>query len=279
MCRVADGAGCDRENKCAFNAVGSDGSSTEGILATENVIYSDQKFSNLMFGCVHGSSKGFGVFGLDMSKESFVNQYENLTRGRFSYCLPSLKNGDAITTVKFGDNANVLGDYTPIKVGKEGNAYNVNLLDISVGNERLNVKAGSFEMDQNGNGGTIIDAGTMISFLTQPVYDALVSKLNKTVQLAPSQPQQSQLSFCFKGTQKDLIAPKIPDLTFHFEGLNVTVPAFNVFVPVNEETVCLAILPSADVAVFGGVLQQGLNLGFDVKEMRAYMKSTDCGKV
>lgn len=73
----------------------------------------------------------------------------------------------------FGDAAVPTGEvmYTPMVFNPWRSAfYYIRVVGISVGKTNLSIDQSVFEIDPSGNGGTIIDSGTTLTYLQQEAY-------------------------------------------------------------------------------------------------------------
>lgn len=74
-----------------------------------------------------------------------------------------------------------------------------------------------------------------------------------------------------------------PAVTFHFNGADVKLKPTNIFIKVDEETVCLAFAPTSSVGfnenlgIYGNWAQINFLVGYDLENMYVSFQSTDCG--
>ncbi|KAE9466901.1 hypothetical protein C3L33_01187, partial [Rhododendron williamsianum] len=99
--------------------------------------------------------------------------------------------------------------------------------------------------------------------------DELVKAINKKNTADP----QQFFSLCYSDTS---IVP--PALTFNFKGgAKVVLPPSSTFV-LNGDLLCLAMIPTNDLAIFGNLSQMNFLIGYDLEKSVLSFKPTDCDK-
>ncbi|XP_026451560.1 aspartic proteinase nepenthesin-2-like [Papaver somniferum] len=124
-----------------------------------------------------------GVLGLGTGPWSLVIQLQEVSQGKFSYCLEEFDDNffpGLNTYLRFGSDAYIGGGgqlvhATPILVpGLTTSLYFLALEDISVSNQKLRFRRGTFALRgprNNRIGGTIIDSGAPFSALRRDSFD------------------------------------------------------------------------------------------------------------
>ncbi|KAG6555743.1 hypothetical protein Mapa_002982 [Marchantia paleacea] len=105
----------------------------------------------------------------------------------------------------------------------DGPFFYVDLVDMSVNNVRLNVSPGTFDRDDDREGGVLTDTGAPISFLAPAAYDLLVVELKKVIdQLgAPYYPPQKRgFGPCWGAKDLDTGTFPFPRIPWHFRDGN-----------------------------------------------------------
>lgn len=188
----------------------------------------------------------------------------------FSYCLPSTDQAGASGSLVMGNQSGVFKNVTPIAYTRMlpnlqlSNFYILNLTGIDVGGVSLHVQASSF-----GNGGVILDSGTVISRLAPSVYKALKAKFLEQFSGFPSAPGFSILDTCFNLTGYDQV--NIPTISMYFEGnAELNVDATGIFYLVKEDAsrVCLALASLSDeyeMGIIGNYQQRNQRVLYDAK--------------
>ncbi|KAJ0967300.1 hypothetical protein J5N97_024217 [Dioscorea zingiberensis] len=287
-CEKIPGNECSMDGKrCTYDIRYADGSLSIGEVAYEDFIFptSDSgdvgffRLKGMVFGCGHRNEGTFirsmeGVAGMGMGPMSLLSQMSGWTKARFSHCFVDVKHQLHVSQMLFGDRAMLIGNFTPFAVspGKSDWFY-LNLIDISVGGERLSIPPGTFTRDASGEGGMVLDTGTPLTCLKRAGYDLLEKKVRDVVTLKRV---DMESLLCYEGDMDDLDAMKLPSCTFHFQGLDLWLSPYNLFYVFAKQFLCLAIEPSETLSVFGSFSQQNINVGYDLYNEKIYMYPTDC---
>ncbi|CAI9093884.1 OLC1v1029476C1 [Oldenlandia corymbosa var. corymbosa] len=250
---------------CVYDIQYGDESFSAGFLAKETVTLGTDVLPGFLFGCAQNNQGLYGntdgLLGLGRSQISIVSQTAKNYGRVFSYCLPTWsgsngylsfgKTGYSVKTVKF----------TPFSIFKPSeNFYSVDLVGISVGGKRLPVLPTVFL-----TAGTIIDSGTVVTRLPQAAYSVFRDTFKQQMKGYKLAPALSLLDTCYDFSGVDSV--NVPKISFIFRG-NVTVDlgANGILVPVSETQTCLAFAENngpADLAIFGNIQQQTLQVVFD----------------
>ncbi|XP_022735978.1 probable aspartic protease At2g35615 [Durio zibethinus] len=279
---------CDQEqNACKYNYSYGDRSFTKGNVALEKFTIgvstrNPVSFPNLVFGCGHNNGGTFddvgsGIVGLGGGPLSLVKQLGKSIRGKFSYCLaPTAAESNASSTIIFGTatesniNANAVSTHL---VDKDPSTYYYLTLEaVSVGDERLAYGGSSLSPTEKGN--IIIDSGTTLTFLESEFFNGLESAVEDAIGAKRVSDPKGLLSPCFEvETGKGI---DLPIITVHFSGADVKLQPWNTFAQVQEDMVCLTIIPSNDIAIFGNLSQMDFLVRYDLEERTVSFTPTDC---
>ncbi|CAL5444268.1 unnamed protein product [Camellia sinensis] len=267
---------------CDYVVSYGDGSYTGGDLARDRLNLGTTPMDNFVFGCGRNNRGLFGgasgLMGLGRSDLSLVSQTSGLFGGVFSYCLPSTDD-QASGSLILGGNSSVYKNSTPISSTRMvpnpqlSNFYFLNLTGISIGGVAL--KAPSF-----GNGGILIDSGTVITRLPPSIYSALKAEFVKQFSGFPTAPGFSILDTCFNlsGFQE----VNIPTIVMQFEGnaeLSVDVMGIFYIVKTDASQVCLALASLVyedDTAIIGNFQQRNTRVVYDTKESKLGFAKETC---
>lgn len=184
---ITDNA-CQSQSTCTYAYGYGDGSSTKGTIAHETLTLGTNSISNIGFGCGDDNTGTFsgsgGLVGLGQGPVSLPSQLRSTIPEVFSYCLV---NWDAATTttstIMFGGSATTSAlKNTPILANPNyPTYYYVGITGVSVGSQKLNIPASAFAFDQQGDGGSIIDSGTTLTYWVTNVYSVIVEVSQATL--------------------------------------------------------------------------------------------------
>lgn len=215
---------------------------------------------------------------------SFISQIGYLVGGKyFSYCLvptiSSFERNSISSKIYFGRLNNLSGPEvvtTPLlSHGDTHSLYFLELQGISVGAKNIPVDSDD-DHTQTFKGNIVIDSGTLLTFLPEELYGRFETAIREALydQVVKQDPA-GNLGLCF--LTYDLHGPAV---TFHFNGADVKLKPTNIFIKVDEETVCLAFAPTSSVGfdenlgVYGNWAQIER---YDLENMSVSFQSTDCG--
>ncbi|KAM1833604.1 hypothetical protein ACFX13_023406 [Malus domestica] len=305
-CTYLEEAACgtqDYEHEtCDYSYRYGDRSFTRGTLAVETFTIGSTtgrpvSLPKILFGCGHQNGgtfdeSGSGLIGLGGGPLSLASQLTKSTGGgKFSYCLVPLAsnsenpNNNLASKISFGSAGIVSGAgavSTPLVAKEPDTFYYLTLEAISVGEKRLAYKTKSPNCEDSpavavaGNeGNIIIDSGTTLTFLPPGFYDDLVSALEVAINAERVSDPRGILSLCFRSEGDDI---GVPVITAHFKGADVKMQAVNTFARMEEDLVCLTMIPSSDVAIFGNLAQINFLVGYDLEDRTVSFKPADCTK-
>lgn len=228
FCTVAtDGPipGCNSLVPCPYSVVYGDGSSTSGYYVRD-VVHYDRVSGNLqtspangsvIFGCGAkqsgdlGSSSAAldGILGFGQSNSSMISQLASSGKVKkmFAHCLGGV-NGAGIFAI--GNVVQPKVKTTPLVPDQPH--YNVNMKAIEVGSTFLSLPTDVFDTGERK--GTIIDSGTTLAYLSEVVYDPLMTKILSQHSDLKLQVVEGQF-WCFQYTES--VDDGFPTVTLHFE--------------------------------------------------------------
>ncbi|XP_048235655.1 aspartic proteinase nepenthesin-2-like [Ricinus communis] len=179
-----------RDDKCVYRIAYAGGSATAGVAAqdilqsTENdriLFYFGCSRDNQNFSTFESSGKGGGIIGLNMSPVSLLQQMNHITKNRFSYCLNLFdlsSPSHATSLLRFGNDIHQSRRKylsTPFVSPRGMPNYFQNLIDVSVAGNRMQIPPGTFALKPDGTGGTIIDSGTAVTYVSQTAYFPVIT--------------------------------------------------------------------------------------------------------
>lgn len=277
QCNALEVSEC-RNATCLYEVSYGDGSYTVGDFATETLTIGSTLVQNVAVGCGHSNEGLFvgaaGLLGLGGGLLALPSQ---LNTTSFSYCLVD-RDSDSASTVEFGTSLPPDAVVAPLLRNHQLDTfYYLGLTGISVGGELLQIPQSSFEMDESGSGGIIIDSGTAVTRLQTGIYNSLRDSFLKGTSDLEKAAGVAMFDTCYNLSAKTTI--EVPTVAFHFPGGKIlALPAKNYMIPVDSVgTFCLAFAPTASsLAIIGNVQQQGTRVTFDLANSLIGFSSNKC---
>ncbi|KAG8382015.1 hypothetical protein BUALT_Bualt05G0032500 [Buddleja alternifolia] len=286
QCSAVGSSTCDDSNSCQYEVNYGDSSYSIGDLAAETFTFDSTtkdttSFPKIVFGCGYQNGgtfneTGSGIIGLGGGPLSIINQLDKSIGGKFSYCLTFL-NSNVSSKISFGSNAIVSGPKvvsTPLVKKLPDTFYYLTLEGISVGKTRLEYNSNSKALVDEGN--IIIDSGTTLTFVPSEFYEGLKSSLVKSIKAKRVSDSQGQFNLCYELPIDGEF--NSPPIIAHFAGADLVLPQGSTFVEVEEGVVCLTLVPSQDLAIFGNLHQMNYHIGYDLVNQKVNFLPTDCSK-
>ncbi|CAH9124537.1 unnamed protein product [Cuscuta epithymum] len=290
---------CQRGNKrskCTFFIKYANNESAFGVLGSETfkVGRSTQILKDVVFGCANESDiVGNGILGLSpRSTLSFLSQRK---ASKFAYCIGNLDDASyPYNTLVVGNAIDLRGTKTKLYLAGH---YIINLEGIIIGEEAVQFNPTTYRRNINDHtGGMIIDSGSTYTYFP---FD-LLSKVEYAIKRQIDSYMFPNYVFyhgyprlCYNGVLKrDL--HNFPVVLLKFEGGGtITLTIVNLFKHINEQTFCLAILPtelalnrgdqtsaqSTRLSIMGITMQQYFYVAFDVRRMEVSFLRIDCSEV
>ncbi|CAN0858242.1 Aspartic proteinase nepenthesin-1 [Linum grandiflorum] len=289
LCSALPQSSCGSDG-CDYLYTYGDYSSTQGILATETFTFGNVKIPRVGFGCGEdnegdGFTQGGGLVGLGRGPLSLVSQ---LKQPKFSYCLTSIDDATATSTLSMGSMAggSVLGNASKttslIKNPGQGSFYYLALEGISVGGDRLPIKKSTFEVQDDGSGGIIIDSGTTITYLERSAYDEVKKAIKSGMNgMKVDESGSTGLDLCFELSSGSSGSIKVPTMVLHLGGgADLELPAENYMIADSSVgLVCLAMGGSSGMSILGNIQQQNLMVVYDLGKETLSFTPTQCDKL
>ncbi|KAK6132042.1 hypothetical protein DH2020_034206 [Rehmannia glutinosa] len=268
QCRSLDVSEC-RNDTCLYEVSYGDGSYTVGDFATETITFGDSAaVENVAIGCGHNNEGLFvgaaGLIGLGGGALSFPSQ---INASSFSYCLVD-RDSDSASTLEFNSALAPDAVTAPlVRNSKLDTFYYVDLTGISVAGDLLSIPPATFQLNDNGNGGVIVDSGTAVTRLQTEAYNSMRDAFKKGTRDLPSTNGVALFDTCYDLSSRKSV--EVPTVSFHFSnGKELGLPAKNYMIPVDSSgTFCFAFAPtSSSLGIIGNVQQQGTRVSFDISK-------------
>ncbi|KAF5745298.1 aspartic proteinase nepenthesin-1 [Tripterygium wilfordii] len=283
---------------CRYEYLYADGSLTSGFFSRETATLNtsskrEARHKDLAFGCgfrvsgpsVTGSrfNGAHGVLGLGRGPISFPSQLGRRFGHKFSYCLMDYTLSPPPTSyLMIGDAQNEVisnMNFTPLlKNPLSPTFYYIGIRSVFVNNVKLRIDSSVWSLDESGNGGTVIDSGTTLTFLAAPAYRLILKAFDRRVKLPRVAVPAPGFDLCINVSSES--KPRLPRMSFKLLGDSVfSPPPRNYFIDTSDGVKCLAIQPVDSVtgfSVIGNVMQQGYLFEFDMKSSRLGFTRRGC---
>ncbi|EEF38012.1 aspartyl protease family protein 2 [Ricinus communis] len=295
---------CNRtrlHSPCRYQYTYADSSTTTGFFSKEALTLNTstgkvKKLNGLSFGCgfrISGPSLtgasfegAQGVMGLGRAPISFSSQLGRRFGSKFSYCLMDYTLSPPPTSfLTIGGAQNVavskkgIMSFTPLLINPlSPTFYYIAIKGVYVNGVKLPINPSVWSIDDLGNGGTIIDSGTTLTFITEPAYTEILKAFKKRVKLpSPAEPTPG-FDLCMNVS--GVTRPALPRMSFNLAGGSVfSPPPRNYFIETGDQIKCLAVQPVSQdggFSVLGNLMQQGFLLEFDRDKSRLGFTRRGC---
>ncbi|KAI8527604.1 hypothetical protein RHMOL_Rhmol12G0088200 [Rhododendron molle] len=280
---------------CRYSDSYADGSTTAGFFSQETMAFNTTSgiqinHEGLAFGCafnVSGASfnGAHGVMGLGRGPISLPSQLGPRFGHKFSYCLMDYTLSPSPTSYLVFGGGNVSGAgestmrYTPLQINPlSPTFYYVAIESVYVGGVKLRISPSVWAVDEYGNGGTVVDSGTTLTFLADPGYEKILTAFKRRVKLP--RPDEPTLGFDLCVNVSGVPRPSLPRVSFRLVGGSVFAPPpRNYFIDTADGVKCLALQPvgsASGFSVIGNLMQQGFLFEFDNDRSRLGFSRHGC---
>lgn len=254
------------------------------------------KFKNFAFGCSFEASGpsitgpsfngAQGVMGLGRGSISLASQLGRRFGNRFSYCLMDYTMSPSPTSYLLIGKSTMVNyskkmSYTPmISNPFTSTFYYIGIEGVYIEDVKLRIRPSVWAIDEMGNGGTVMDSGTTLTFLAEPAYRLIVSAFKRLVTLPEADERTAGFDLCVNVSSE--ARPSFPKLSFRLGGNSVLAPPpGNYFIDTAEDVKCLALQPlsaASGFSVIGNLMQQGFMFEFDRDRSRIGFTRHGCGQ-
>lgn len=289
--------------ECVYSQRYAGGALTKGVVSLETFSFplsngggAFKPIKDIVFGCSNDNQNFTfdsisGILGLSYSPDSLVTQLGKSIDKRFSYCFPYSYSPMTLNSVlRFGNDIekSQLEKRTPFvreTTMSGSHRYYLNLLDISVGRRRLGFPHGTFSLKQNGTGGCVIDSGSVLSFLEEKLYWAVMREFEAQFDVIGLERVRNLtvgFDLCYKLDEVNLNVDFDGfdvGLTFHFEGADFEVdPKYVYFYNIKEKYFCAALTSFPGKTIIGAWQQQNTRFVYDLNLHELHFSSEDCSR-
>lgn len=227
--------------------------------------------------------------GLGRGSISFSSQLGRRFGNTFSYCLMDytlsppptsfLMIGGGLRSLPVTNASRI--SYTPLKINPlSPTFYYIVVKSITVDGVKLSINPVVWSIDEQGNGGTVVDSGTTLTYLADEAYDEVLKAVRRRVKLPSAAELTPGFDLCVNASGESR-RPRLPRIRFRLGGGAVFAPPpRNYFLETEEGVMCLAIRPvdsGNGFSVIGNLMQQGFLLEFDKDASRLGFSRRGCG--
>ncbi|KAL6909696.1 hypothetical protein ACP4OV_001355 [Aristida adscensionis] len=266
--QCALGGGKCNGTTCLYSVEYGDDSSTSGVLSRETLTLTALRaLPGFVFGCGQSNRGAFGavdgVMGLGRGEASLPSQAAASLGAVFSYCLPSSNDTTGYLTIGSKPVSGNAQFTKMIQKAAYPNFYFVDLVAVDIGGDFiLPVPATVFTST-----GTLLDSGTIISYLPQEAYTALRDQFKFTMKQYKPAPAYDILDTCYNFSGHPMIV--IPAVTLKFsDGGQFDIDFFGTMVfPEQTNIGCLAFAarsPAMPFSIIGNTQQRSTEVIYDV---------------
>ncbi|GJN32552.1 hypothetical protein PR202_gb21066 [Eleusine coracana subsp. coracana] len=277
---------------CAYYYSYGDGTSTDGVLATETFTFGSGATTvvyGVAFGCgtdnLGGTDNSSGLVGLGRGPLSLPAQ---LGVTRFSYCFTPFHDTTKSSPLFLGSSATLSPAArstpfipSPAAVPRRSSYYYLSLEGITVGDTLLPIDPAVFRLTASGRGGLIIDSGTTFTALEERAFVVFARAIAAQVALPLAAPAGSHmgLSLCFAAPEgKGPDAVRVPRVVFHFDGADMELPRETVVVEDRAAGVaCIGMVSARGMSVLGSMQQQNMHILYDIEGGVLSFEPANCG--
>ncbi|CAI5477187.1 unnamed protein product, partial [Closterium sp. Yama58-4] len=247
----------DSSGQCDYDIVYTDGSSSQGVLVTDRLLFlhpsGTLKATQFTFGCAYDQegdlavspARSDGVLGLGPSNLSLPAQLSRAGAGRnvFGHCLDSAASGGGYFFIGDALLPSTL-TWTPRASKSDTRYYHASLLHISYGSKKLpiddpkalhNKHAGSQSAyNEDGgveSGGAIFDSGSSFAYMPAAPFEALLEMVSADAAAAGLQADTTVtvLPHCWRLGKGAPGIRSVADVASHFSALTFSFQSHSIF--------------------------------------------------
>ncbi|PUZ50769.1 hypothetical protein GQ55_6G086300 [Panicum hallii var. hallii] len=270
-----EGNGCSSSQQCQYIVHYADRSSTTGTYTSDTLTLGSYTISSFQFGCSHAASghddKTDGLMGLGGGPQSLVSQMAGTFGTAFSYCLPPTPASTGFLTLGASSGGADFVTTPMIRNDQIPTYYQVALEAIVVDGTQLDVPPSVF------SGGSVMDSGTVITWLPPTAYSALSSAFRAGMAQYPPAQGRGAFDTCFdfSGLSGGGGVPSVPPVSLVFAGGAVV----NLDVDGIMLGNCLAFTATKDDnsgSIIGNVQQRTFEVLYDVGQSTVGFRAGAC---
>lgn len=223
------------------------------------------------------------MIGLGRGPISLASQLGRRYGNKFSYCLMDYTLSPPPTSfLLIGGAENVTAlktSYTPLQINAlSPTFYYIGIESVFVDDIKLRISPSVWAIDKLGNGGSVVDSGTTLTFLADPAYRRILKEFRRRIKVPSPDEPTTGFDLCLNMSGVSKLS--LPRLSFKLVGESVfSPPPGNYFLDTAEDVKCLALRPvtsPSGFSVIGNLMQQGFLLEFDLERSRLSFSRHGC---
>lgn len=237
---------------------------------------------DFMFGC-SGDDRYYahdaGIVGFGRAGYSFFHQVVRHTNyTAFSHCFPGDHRNGGFLSIGPYDRYNL--QFIPlIEYGSDGDnpVYTLQQLDMMVNGIRLEVDPSIYAARM-----TILDSGTIDTFILPPVFRAFDKAITEAV-LAKGYAREAagRNKICFTSTSSDSVDWRdLPTVEMKFVRSTLRLPSENVFYRVSADKICSTFRPDVagltGVPILGNRATRSFRVVYDIQDSKFGFQAGAC---
>lgn len=216
------------------------------------------------------SSKSNGVMGLGAGPLSLPSQLGDQIGHKFSYCMVPFSS-TSTGKLKFGNQTMATSNgvvSTPLMSNPSYPSYYfINLEGITIGKKKV--------LTGQTGGNIIIDSIPILTHLEEGIYADFISYVKEEINVEADQDAPTPFEFCVRNPAN----MRFPEFVFHFTGADVVLSPDNMFIALDNNLVCMTVLPSNGISIFGNWAQVNFQVEYDLGEKKVSFAPTNCSTI
>nr|KYP32871.1 Aspartic proteinase nepenthesin-1 [Cajanus cajan] len=271
---------CGNSRQCIYLHQYSENSITIGKLGHDTIRFCSTgmgqcaTFPKTAFGCgVYNnftfqlSSKANGFVGLGPGPLSLASQLGGQISHKFSYCMVPFSSTSTGKLI-FGNQTMAPSTgvvSTPFIINPSlPSYYFLNLEGITIGQKKV--------LTGQTGGNIIIDSVPILTHLEQSLYADFISSVKEAINVEAAEDAPTPFEYCVRNPTNMIF----PDFVFHFTGADVVLNPSNMFISMGNNLVCMTVLPSRGISIFGNWAQVNFQVEYDLGERKVSFAPTNC---
>jgi len=272
---------CGNSKQCIYLQQYGESSITIGKLSSDTVSFGSTgmgqaaTFPESVFGCAFYSnftfeisSKANGIVGLGPGPLSLASQLGDQIGHKFSYCMVPFSS-TSTGKLRFGSNPNQAPTNgvvsTPFIINPSlPSYYLLNLEGITVGQKKM--------LTGQSGGNIIIDSVPILTHLEQRIYADFISSVKEAFNVEAAEDAPNPFEFCVSNPS----SMNFPEFVFHFTGADVVLNPNNLFIALDNNMICMTVVPTTGISIFGNWAQINFQVEYDLGEKKVSFAPTNC---